>query len=92
MKNVCIFDVSRVKMFHGTEEDGFEAAKIDAVQANIFAIYNWRNARTERKFMDILIELEDRAPECILWSADLDASVTIQLVFNKRTAFVFVAN
>ena len=75
MENVCIFDVSRVMMFHGTEQDGYEAAKIDADQANIVAIYNWRNAPTERKFMDFLIEFEDRAPEWIPWSADLDASV-----------------
>ena len=39
MKNVCIFDVSRVEMFHGTEQDGYEAAKIDTDQANIVAIY-----------------------------------------------------
>ena len=30
MKNVCMFDVPRVKMFHGSEQDGYEAAKIDA--------------------------------------------------------------
>ena len=46
IKNVCIFDVSRVKMFNGTEQDGYEAAKIVADQANIVAIYNWRNVPT----------------------------------------------
>ena len=63
MKNVCIFDVSRVKMFHGSAKDGYKAAKIDTDQANIVAIYNWRNSPTERKFMDFLIKFEDRAPE-----------------------------
>ena len=58
MKNVCIFDVSRVKMFHGSEQDGYEAAKIIADQANIVAVYNWRNAPTERKFLDFLNEFE----------------------------------
>ena len=75
MKNVSIFDVYRVKMFHGTEQDGYEAAKIDADQANIMAIYNWRNAPTERKFMSFLIKFEDSTPEWIPWSADLDVSV-----------------
>ena len=55
VKNICIFDVSRVKMFHGSEQDGYKAAKIEADQANIVAIYNWRNAPTEWKFMDFLI-------------------------------------
>ena len=45
--NVCIFDVSRVKIFHGSDQDGYEAANIDADQANIVAVYNRRNAPTE---------------------------------------------
>ena len=63
MKNVCIFNVSRVKMFHGTEQDGYEAAKIDADHAIIVVIYIWRNAPTERKFMDFLIKLKNRTTE-----------------------------
>ena len=35
MKNVCICNASRVQMFNGTEQDGYEAAKIAADQANI---------------------------------------------------------
>ena len=75
MKNVCIFDVSRMKMFHWSEQDGYEAAKIDADQANIVAIYNWRNAPMQPKFIDFLMEFEDRAPERIPLSTDLDASL-----------------
>ena len=89
MKNVCIFDVSRVKMFHGSEKDGYEAAKIDADQANIVAIYNWRNSPTERKFMDFLIEFEDRSPEWIPWSPDLDASIPFgEYVMRERPLFL----
>ena len=62
MKNVCIIDVFRVKMFYGSKKDSYEAARIDVDQANIVAFYNWRNSLTERKFMDFLIEFEDRAP------------------------------
>ena len=40
MTNVGIFDVLRVKMLHISEQDSYEAAKIDAHQANIVAIYN----------------------------------------------------
>ena len=76
-------------MIHGTEQDGYEAAKIDADQADIVAIHNWRNARTELKPMDFLIELEDRAPEWIPWSADLDASVPYgEYVMRERPLFL----
>ena len=75
MKNVCIFDVSRIKMFHRSEKDSYVAAKIAVNQANIVAIYNWRNSPMERKLMDFLIEFDDHAPERISCSADLVASV-----------------
>ena len=62
-------------MFHGSEQDGYGAAKIDAYQADIVAISNWRHLPTVRKFMDFLIEFEDRAPKWIPGSADLKVPV-----------------
>ena len=76
MKSVCIFDVPLVKMFHGSKQVGYEAAMIDADEANIVAVYNWRNAHTERELLDFLIEVEDRAPEKVPLSIDLNASVS----------------
>ena len=46
-KNVCIIDVSRVKIFHGSEKDGYEAAMMYADQAIIVANFNWRNLPTK---------------------------------------------
>ena len=43
MKTVRISDVSRVMTFHCSMHDGCKVAKIDADQANIVAIHNWRN-------------------------------------------------
>ena len=88
MKNVCVFVVSRVTKFHGSEQDDDEAAKIDADQANIVANYNWRNSSTEDMFMEFLIELDNRAPEWIPWSADLNASVLYgEYVIRKGRCF-----
>ena len=39
--------------------------------------------------MDFLIEFEDRAPEGIPWSADLDASIPYDEFVMKET-FVFI--
>ena len=90
MKNVCIFNVSRVKMFHESEQDGYKEAKIDADQANIVAVYNCRNAPSTRKFMDFLIEFDHRAPEWIRWNADLDASVPYGEYFMRERPLVFL--
>ena len=89
MKNVCIFDVSRIKMYHGSEQDSYEATKINRNHANIIAVYDWRNSPTERKYIDFLFEFDDRAPEWIPWSADLDASVPYgEYVMRERPLFL----
>ena len=75
LKNVEIFPVNRLKMFHGTRDDGYRAAMYDANQANIIKIHAWRNTAEERSFMDFLIEFENRKPEWTPYSQDLDASV-----------------
>ena len=54
LKNVEIFLVNRLKMFHGTRDDGYRAAMYDANQANIIKIHAWRNTPEERSFMDTL--------------------------------------
>ena len=93
MQNVCTFDVTRLKMFHGSEADGYEAAKIDADQANIVAIHNWRGSPDSRKFMDFLIEFEGRKPDWIPWSKDLDASIPYgEYVMRERPLFLLRTN
>ena len=76
MRNDCFFEVSRVKMSNGLEQEFYEVATIDLDEANIVAIYNWKNSTRKPLFMDFMIKFEDRAPECIPCSADLHASVS----------------
>jgi coproporphyrinogen III oxidase-like Fe-S oxidoreductase len=80
MKNIQTLPVNRLKMFHGKAEDGYKATLHDANQGNIVNIHDWRSTPTERAFMDFLVEFEDRHPELILYSKNLNLTVSILYV------------
>ena len=68
------FHVTRLKMFHGSEEEGYNAALLDADQHVIHRILRWKGDPMKRTTMEFKVEFAD---DDILWlpySKDLDDS------------------
>ena len=75
MGNTKWFHVTQLKIFHGTEEEGFKAALLDADQHVIRRILRWKGDPMKRTTMEFKVEFED---DDILWlpyTKDLDESV-----------------
>ena len=75
MGTVKWFHVTRLKMFHGSEEDGYKAALLDADQHVIRRILRWKGDPMKRTTMEFKVEFDD---DDILWlpyTKDLDDSV-----------------
>jgi len=69
------FHVSRLKFFHGTEEEAKRAAMIDNDQYVIKKIHSYRGDPLKRTTMSFLIEYEDNTLVWIRYNKDLDASL-----------------
>ena len=92
---VKYFHVTRVKMFHGSKEEGRQAAMLDADQYVVRRILAWKGSPTERSYMWFKVEYEDGD---ILWqefTQDLFACQAMEdFVNSQRPLFLlrFPAN
>jgi len=75
MGTIKWFHVTRVKMFHGSEEDGYKAALLDADQHVIRQILQWKGDPLKRTTMEFKVEFADGDVIWIPYSKDLDDSV-----------------
>jgi hypothetical protein len=69
------FHVTRIKMFHGTEDDGYQTALLDADQHVIRQLLHWKGDPMKRTTMEFQVEFEDGDILWIPYSKDLDDSV-----------------
>jgi hypothetical protein len=83
------FHVTRLKLFTGSIEEGKKAALLDADQYVIRYIHNWKNAVTQRKFMQFLVEYADGQTLWQDWSIDLDQSIPYgELIMREPPLFL----
>ena len=67
--------MSRLKPFHGSKEEGYKVALLDADQHVIRRILLWRGNPLKRTTMSFKIEFEDNDVFWVPYSKDLDESV-----------------
>jgi len=67
--------VSRVKIFHGTEEEAYEVAKLDMDQFIIIKIIAYRGDPNTRTSMQFYIQYEDGEEMWVTWSRELFQTV-----------------
>ena len=53
------FHVNRLKLFHGTEDEGYKAALLDADQHVVRQILRWKRDPLNRTSMEFKVEFED---------------------------------
>jgi len=75
MGNIRWFHITRLKLFHGTEEEGFKAALLDADQHVVRKILRWKGDPMKRTTMSFKVEFEDDDVLWLPYSKDLDDSV-----------------
>jgi hypothetical protein len=75
MGNIRWFHITRLKLFHGTEEEGFKAALLDADQHVVRKILRWKGDPMKRTTMSFKVEFEDNDVLWLPYSKDLDDSV-----------------
>ena len=75
MGTIKWFHVTRLKMFHGTEAEGYKAALLDADQHVIRRILRWKGDPMKRTTMEFKVEFEDGDIIWLTYSKDLDESV-----------------
>ena len=68
------FHVTRLKLFHGTEDDGYPAALLDADQHVVRQILRWKGDPLKRTTMEFKVEFEDGEVIWLPYSKDLDES------------------
>jgi len=74
MGTVKWFHVTRLKLFHGSERDGYNAALLDADQHVIRCIHRWKGDPMTRTSMEFKVEFEDGDIVWLPYSKDLDDS------------------
>jgi len=75
-------------MFHGTEDDGYQTALLDADQHVIRQILHWKGDPMKRTTMEFQVEFEDGDILWIPYSKDLDDSVQYG-TFIEAHSFLF---
>ena len=74
MGNIRWIHVTRLKLFHGSKEEGYKVALLDADQHVIRRILLWRGNPLKRTSMSFKIEFEDNDVLWVPYSKDLDDS------------------
>ena len=69
------FHITRLKLFHGTEDEGYKAALLDADQHVVKQILRWKGDPLKRTHMEFQVEFEDGDILWLPYSKDLDESV-----------------
>jgi len=76
--------VSRVKIFHGTEEEAYEMAKLDMDQFLILEISAYRGDPDTRTSMQFYIRYEDGDEMWVTWSRELFQTVQYEEFCRKN--------
>jgi hypothetical protein len=88
MGTIKWFHVTRVKMFHGSEDDGYRAALLDADQHVIRQILRWKGDPMKRTTMEFKVEFADGDIIWVPYSKDLDDSIPYG-DFIEANSFLF---
>ena len=88
MGNIKWLHVTRLKLFHGTEEQGYKAALLDADQHVIRKIIRWKGDPMKRTTMSFQVEFEDNDLLWLPYSKDLDDSAPYG-TFVEQHPFLF---
>jgi len=83
MGTVKWFHVTRLKMFHGTEDEGYKAALLDADQHVVRRILRWKGDPMVRTTMEFQVEFEDDDVLWLPYSKDLDDSLPFGLFIEQ---------
>jgi len=75
MGTIKWFHVTRLKKFHGTEKDAYQAALLDADQHVVRRILRWKGDPMKRTYMEFKVEFEDGDIIWLPYSKDLDESI-----------------
>ena len=74
MGTIKWFHITRLKLFNGTEEEGYQAALLDADQHVIRRILRWKGDPMKRTSMEFKVEFADDDIIWVPYSKDLDDS------------------
>eukprot|EP01039_Chlorochromonas_danica_P011569 gene11569-12955_t len=94
---VSVVHVSRLRIFHGSSDDAFKSAQLDADQYLIDRFVAFRGDPNARQTMEFLVLFADRSEVWLPWSTDLTTTVHFEdfcrarpclslLVYTQREA------